>query len=86
MPYEETGAEKVKRKAYEKANKERGIEQEAKRDYKLFGTTEQNIPNVNPMGDVVTPAAGMKKGGKVSSASARADGCCERGKTKGRFV
>ena len=38
------------------------------------------------MGDVVTPAAGMKKGGKVSSASARADGCCERGKTKGRFV
>ena len=83
---EETGAEKVKRKAYEKANKERGIEQEAKRDYKLFGTTEQNIPNVNPMGDVVTPAAGMKKGGKVSSASARADGCCERGKTKGRFV
>ena len=27
-----------------------------------------------------------KKGGKVSSASARADGCCERGKTKGRFV
>jgi len=86
MPYEETGAERVKRKAYEKANKERGIEQEAKRDYKLFGTTEQNIPNVNPMGDVVTPAAGMKKGGKVSSASARADGCCERGKTKGRFV
>jgi len=86
MPYEETGAEKVKRKAYEKANKERGIEQEAKRDYKLFGTTEQNIPQVNPMGDVVTPAAGMKKGGKVSSASARADGCCERGKTKGRFV
>ena len=52
MPYEETGAEKVKRKAYEKANKERGIEQEAKRDYKLFGTTEQNIPQVNPMGDV----------------------------------
>ena len=86
MPYEETGAERVKRKAYEKANKERGIEQEAKRDYKLFGTTEQNIPNVNPMGDVVTPAAGMKKGGKVSSASARADGCITKGHTKGRFV
>ena len=67
MAYTETGAEKVKRKAYEKGNKERGIEQEAKRDYKLFGTTEQNIPNVNPMGDVVTPAAtGMKKGGKVA--------------------
>jgi len=28
----------------------------------------------------------FKKGGKVSSASARADGCAQRGKTKGRFV
>jgi hypothetical protein len=28
-------------------------------------------------------AAGMKKGG---SASARADGCCTKGKTKGRLV
>jgi hypothetical protein len=29
---------------------------------------------------------GMKKGGKVSSASSRADGCATKGKTKGRFV
>jgi hypothetical protein len=29
---------------------------------------------------------GMKKGGKVSSASSRADGCAIRGKTKGRMV
>jgi len=29
---------------------------------------------------------GMKKGGKVSSASKRADGCCTKGKTKGRMV
>ena len=27
-----------------------------------------------------------KKGGKVSSASKRGDGCCIKGKTKGRFV
>jgi hypothetical protein len=27
-----------------------------------------------------------KKGGKISSASKRADGCCQRGKTKGRMV
>ena len=27
-----------------------------------------------------------KKGGKVSSASSRADGCCVKGKTKGRMV
>ena len=30
--------------------------------------------------------AGMKKGGKVKSASARADGVAQRGKTKGRMV
>jgi len=29
---------------------------------------------------------GMKKGGTVSSASKRADGCAMRGKTKGRMV
>jgi hypothetical protein len=29
---------------------------------------------------------GMKKGGKVSSASFRADGIAQRGKTKGRMV
>jgi hypothetical protein len=29
---------------------------------------------------------GMKKGGKVSSASKRADGIAQRGKTRGRFV
>ena len=30
--------------------------------------------------------AGMKKGGKVSSASKRADGCAIKGRTKGRIV
>ena len=30
--------------------------------------------------------SGYKKGGKVSSASSRADGCAQRGKTKGRMV
>jgi hypothetical protein len=29
---------------------------------------------------------GLKKGGKVASASKRADGCCVKGKTKGRMV
>jgi hypothetical protein len=29
---------------------------------------------------------GMKAGGKVSSASSRADGCAVKGKTKGRMV
>lgn len=31
-------------------------------------------------------AAGMKKGGKVSSASSRADGIAVKGKTRGRMV
>jgi hypothetical protein len=81
MPYTETGKEKQKREAYMKANKERGIRQEAERDYKMFGTTEQNIPAVDTMGAVT----GMKKGGKVS-ASKRADGCCVKGKTRGKMV
>jgi hypothetical protein len=28
----------------------------------------------------------MKKGGKISSASKRADGCCVKGKTRGRMM
>jgi len=37
--------------------------------------------------DTYKPAReNMKKGGKVSSASKRADGCAVKGKTKGRFV
>ena len=78
MPYEETGKEKVKREAYMKANKERGIRAEKQREYEMFGTTEQNIPAVDTMGNVT----GMKKGGSVKSASARADGCAIRGKTR----
>jgi hypothetical protein len=77
MAFTETGAEKIKRKAYEKGNKERGIEFEKKRDYELFGTTEQNIPAVDTMGNVT----GMKKGGAVKS---KIDGIALRGKTKAK--
>jgi hypothetical protein len=31
-------------------------------------------------------AQGMKKGGKVSSASSRADGCAVKGKTRGKYL
>jgi len=82
MPYTETGKEKTKREAYYKANKERGIRAEKQKEYEMFGTTEQNIPAVDVMGGVT----GMKKGGKVSSASKRADGCCTKGKTRGKMV
>jgi arginyl-tRNA synthetase len=39
------------------------------------------IPKVGPK-----KPTDMKKGGKVSSASKRADGCCTKGKTKGRMI
>jgi hypothetical protein len=77
MAFTETGAEKVKREAYMKANKERGIRQEKKRDYEMFGTTEQNIPAVDTMGNVT----GMKSGGYVKAA----DGIAKRGKTRGKM-
>jgi len=44
------------------------------------------------MGDVGVKGIGKKskldyaKGGKISSASKRGDGCCVKGKTKGRMV
>jgi hypothetical protein len=109
MPYTETGKEKEKRESYMKANKERGIRAEKDREYKMFGTTEQNIPAVDTMGSVTGMKKGgmlkpvdknsnpglsklptevrnkmgyMKIGGKVKSASSRADGCCIKGKTK----
>jgi hypothetical protein len=79
MAFKETAKEKEKREAYYKANKEKGIRAEKQKEYEMFGTTEQNIPAVDTMGNVT----GMKKGG---SASSRADGCCIKGKTKGRMV
>ena len=36
--------------------------------------------NTNPAGDT------FKRGGKISSASSRADGCATKGKTRGKFV
>ena len=39
------------------------------------------IPGIKG-GGTKSPNFEMKKGGKVSSASARADGCCIRGKTR----
>jgi len=39
-----------------------------------------------PVVEGLKKAVGMKSGGKVSSASKRADGCAIRGKTKGKMV
>lgn len=67
---------------------------------KIVGTPEQNkkaaderrarnAENPNTFNAKLDKAAGMggyAKGGTVSSASKRADGCAQRGKTKGRIV
>ena len=45
---------------------------------KLSGSGSQSESEAAPQG--------MKKGGKVSSASSRGDGCAMRGKTRGKIV
>jgi hypothetical protein len=44
------------------------------------GSSQSLIQKMNPL------SKPYKAGGKVSSASKRADGCCVKGKTKGRMV
>lgn len=56
--------------------KEREAKAEVKRESR--GTQKGNSGGAD--------SDGMKKGGSVSSASKRADGCAMRGKTKGRMV
>lgn len=51
----------------------------------VMGTPEQNRIATEQM-DKVKKSKDMKAGGKVSSASKRADGCAVKGKTKGRMV
>jgi hypothetical protein len=54
-----------------------------------FKKSDKTAPRPSPrerMKEAMSDLDGMKAGGKVSSASARADGCAIRGKTKGRMV
>jgi hypothetical protein len=62
---------------------------------KIIGTDEQNragqamLDKQAREGSSIAKSLGgkgMKKGGKTSSASKRADGCCVKGKTKGKMV
>jgi len=51
------------------------------------GLTQKQYTNkVNKQIDEDIKNGRYAKGGKVSSASSRADGCCVKGKTKGRMV
>ena len=64
---------------------------------KVLGTKEQNEESTERMRKMdeknpsssqakVNKILGMKKGGKVSSSSKRADGCAVKGKTRGKMV
>lgn len=46
---------------------------------------EDDMPATGPDGKYLKPRP-YKKGGKVSSASSRADGCAQRGKTRGKYL
>ena len=50
------------------------------------GATNEDEAKAKKMLQAMFAAKGMKKGGKVSSASKRADGIAVKGKTKGRMV
>ena len=87
-------------KAAEKLDKETKKVQEEQR--KQFDMPRKNMPGEPDQGPLpknpkkgveegITKgmggkALGMKKGGSVSSASKRADGCATKGKTKGRII
>jgi len=54
-------------------------------DARMSALEKNNEDYKKQLADMQTAQAGktgMKKGGKVSSASKRADGCCIRGKTR----
>lgn len=53
-----------------------------------FGTRGGGSSGTGTAGEIkaLTNPRAMKKGGKVSSASSRADGVAQRGKTRGRMV
>lgn len=54
---------------------------------KLFAQKDENVELKAKGGKAKTKKVKkMAKGGKVSSASSRGDGCATKGKTKGRFV
>ena len=49
-------------------------------------TSTEEAPKKKDPRDAVRGQRGYAKGGSVGSASKRADGCCTKGKTRGKFV
>ena len=55
-----------------------------RRSKKEIEEAKQNVVDANARKKISD--MGYKKGGSVSSASKRADGCCTKGKTKGAMI
>jgi hypothetical protein len=70
-----TGGDVTLEKQFENGTKLRGKYNDNETEH---GTQEKKIG-----AELEIP---FKKGGKVSSASSRADGCAQRGKTRGRYI
>jgi hypothetical protein len=92
---DKSGLDQAKERAEELNNPKKGVLQTFKD--KVMGTKQQNEEATERMRKMdekdpdstqakVNKALGMKKGGMVSSASKRADGCAIKGKTRGRMV
>ena len=79
-----TKADKAKPKAppLRTAFQKRAAKQTAAREARAAVKAARKAEPLGQMSDVI----GAKKGGMMSSASKRADGCAIRGKTKGRIV
>ena len=85
MAYEETSKERESRKEREAANQAAAnAKQKAAIDEKLKPMRERGEEAVKGMSEGRMDAMGnaYKAGGKVGSASSRADGCAIRGKTR----
>ena len=73
-------------KSDERKSKEYQKEQENKKQKQYEDQDKQEGRRMQKGNSGGADSDGMKKGGSVSSASKRADGCAMRGKTKGRMV
>jgi hypothetical protein len=70
----------IARSGYKDEEEERQAQEQAAMAAAQMDATQ------GPIKRGLTAGLGMKKGGKVSSASARADGIAQRGKTRGKMV
>lgn len=69
-------------KKYYAKNKADAAEKEAKKDYEVFGSRGDAARKGMEEGRMDAMGTAYKKGGKISSASKRADGIAIRGKTR----